>query len=82
MSGTHHFMLFLNDAATGMEIAECRASLRLESPSKKDSTVSLKSIMRHFASGLVLEEKGIYYFTVTAIVHGVDKTIRFPFMMK
>ncbi|MGD0338277.1 MAG: hypothetical protein ABSB78_05760 [Bacteroidota bacterium] len=82
MSGTHHFMLFLKDAVSGMEIAECSANLRLESPSMKESTVNLKSIMRHFANGLALEEKGEYLFTVSANVRGVDKTIRFRYRVK
>jgi hypothetical protein len=82
MSGTHHFMLFLKDASSGMEIAECSANLRLETPSKENSTVNLKKIMRHFARGLSLEEKGEYLFTVHVNVRGGDKTIRFRYMVK
>lgn len=82
MSGTHHFMLFLKDAANGMEIAKCNANLQIESPSKDISTLNLKSIMRHFAIGLALEEKGKYLFTVSVDVCGADKTIRFPYMIK
>jgi hypothetical protein len=79
MSGTHHFMLFLKDAASGVEITGCSANLRLESPSMENSTVNLKSIMRHFAYGLALEEKGEYLFTVSVNVRGVDTTIRFRY---
>ncbi len=82
MSGTHHFMLFLKDAASGMEITNCSTTLQFESPSMKDSTVNLMSIMRHFATDLLLEEKGEYLFTLSVNVRGINTTMLFPYRVK
>jgi hypothetical protein len=75
-------MLFLKEAASGMEIDGCSADLRFEYPSMENSTVNLKRIMKHFAYGLILEEKGEYLFTVSVNARKVDTTIRFRYGVK
>jgi hypothetical protein len=82
MSGTHHIMLDVTDAASGKEIATASAKVLIVSPSKKNSSVDLKSMMNHLGDGLTLEEKGQYQFTVAVTVGGVSKTTQFSYIVK
>jgi hypothetical protein len=82
MAGTHHIGLEVTDAANGTAIANANVNLLIESPSKKKSSVELKSMMRHFGSGLTLDEKGQYRFTVNVIVGGVTKSTKFKYAVK
>jgi hypothetical protein len=79
MAGTHHIGLEVTDAAKGTEIANTSVKLMIESPSKKNSSVDLKPMMSHFGSGLTLDEKGEYRFTVNVNVGGVSKTTQFQY---
>jgi hypothetical protein len=79
MAGTHHIGLEVTDAAKGTEIANTSVKLMIESPSKKSSSVDLKPMMGHFGSGLTLDEKGEYRFTVNVNVGGVSKTTQFQY---
>jgi len=82
MAGTHHIGLEVTDALQGTEIANATVNLQIESPSKKTSSVDLKPRMSHFGSGLVLDEKGEYQFTVNVIVAGVAKTTKFQYVVE
>jgi hypothetical protein len=82
MAGTHHIGLEVTDAVKGTEIANATVSLQIESPSKKTSSVDLKSVMSHFGSGLTLDEKGQYDFTVNVNVEGVTKSTKFEYTVK
>lgn len=82
MSGTHHMMLDVTDAANGKEIANASAKILIVSPSKKNSSVDLKSMMSCFGNGLALDEKGEYQFTVSVNVNGVSKTKQFQYAVK
>ena len=82
MSGSHHIMLDVTDAASGKEIADASARILILSPSKKNSSVDLKAAMNHFGTGLTLDEKGIYKMTVSVDVKGVSKTKAFEYTVK
>lgn len=82
MSGSHHIMLDVTDAASGKEIANASARILMISPSKKNSSADLKSAMNHFGTGLTLDEKGIYKMTVVVDVKGVSKTREFEYTVK
>jgi hypothetical protein len=82
MAGTHHIGLDVTDAAKGTEIANASVNLLIESPSKKTSSVDLKPMMSHFGSGLTLDEKGQYNFTVNVNVGGVTKLTKFQYTVK
>ncbi len=81
-AGTHHIGLDVTDAAKGTEIANASVNLLIESPSKKTSPVDLKPMMSHLGSGLTLDEKGQYNFTVNVIVGGVTKSTKFHYAVK
>jgi hypothetical protein len=82
MAGTHHIGLEVTDAAKGTEIANASVNLLIESPSKMKSSVDLKPMMSHFGSGLTLDEKGQYKFTVNVNVGGITKTTKFQYAVK
>lgn len=82
MSGTHHIMLDVTDATSGKEITNASAKVLIVSPSKKNSSVDLTSMMSHFGNGLALDEKGEYQLTVSVNVNGVSKTKQFQHTVK
>jgi len=82
MAGTHCIMLELSDAATKKGISDASATVMIMSPSKKHSSVDLKPMMKHFGSGLTLEEKGKYQFLVTVNVNGNSKTKEFRYTVR
>jgi hypothetical protein len=82
MAGTHCIMLDASDAVTKKGISDATAKVMIVSPSKKHSSVDLKPMMEHFGSGLTLDEKGQYDFTVNVNVGGVTKTTAFKHVVK
>jgi hypothetical protein len=82
MTGTHHIMLDVTDATSGKEIANASAKVLIVSPSEKESSVDLASVMTHFGGALKLDEKGDYKFTVSVNVDGVSKTTQFQYSVK
>jgi hypothetical protein len=82
MAGTHHIGLAVTDAVKGTEITNATVNLQIESPSKKASSVDLKPMMSHFGSGLTLDEKGEYRFTVNINVAGVAKSTKFQYVVE
>ncbi|MHB9012722.1 MAG: hypothetical protein ACYC49_10935 [Ignavibacteriaceae bacterium] len=81
-AGTHHIMLEVKDAVSGKEISNASASVLIISPSKKSTSVDLKSMMNHFGGALTLDEKGEYQFTVSVNVDGVSKSTQFQYKVK
>ncbi len=83
MAGTHHIMLDVTDATSGKEVANASAKILILSPSKKNSSVELKStMMNHFGSGITLDQKGEYQLTASVNVGGVSKTTQFKYTVK
>lgn len=82
MVGTHHIMLDLTDADGEKEITNTSARVMIVSPSKKNSSVDLKPMMRHLGNGLTLNEKGKYQLTVSVNVNGSSKTKQFQYTVK
>jgi hypothetical protein len=82
MAGTHHIGLEVTDAAKGTAITRVSVNLLIESPSKKESSIDLKPMMSHFGSGLTLDEKGEYRFTVNVNAAGVAKTTKFQYVVE
>ncbi len=81
-TGTHHIVLDATEIASGKGIAGASARVQIESPSKKSSSVDLKSMMQHFGGALTLDEKGEYHFTVNVSFGGVTKTTQFLYAVK
>ncbi len=78
-SGTHHIGVEIADVKSGKAPEKSGVSLLIESPSKKSSTVDLKPAMGHFGSGLALDEKGAYKFTLTVLSAGVSRSTKFDY---
>jgi hypothetical protein len=81
-ASTHHIVLDVTEIASGKEISGASARLLIESPSKKSSSVDLKSTMEHFEGALTLNEKGEYRFTVNVSFGGATKTTQFQYAVK
>jgi hypothetical protein len=82
MTGTHCIMLDISDAATKKGISDANAKVMFVSPSKQHSSIDLKPMMSHFGSGLTLNDKGEYKFTVSVNVGGVPKATHFEYRVK
>ena len=82
MAGTHHMILHVTDVPSGKEITDASVKVLMVSPSKKNSSVELKSVMRCFGDGLKLTEKGEYQFNVIVKVDGVPKATQFKYKVK
>ncbi len=82
MAGTHCIMLEVTDAVTKNDISGANAKLMIMSPSRKHSSVDLKPMMKHFGSGLTLEEKGKYQLLVTVNANGESKTKEFRYTVR
>jgi hypothetical protein len=82
MAGTHHMMLHVRDVPSGKAITDASVKVLIVSPSKKNSSVELKSVMSCFGDGLKLTEKGEYQFNVIVKVEGVPKATQFKYKVK
>lgn len=82
MSGTHAFVVNISDAVSGKELANTTAKVLLVSPTKKNTTVELKTMPNCFGSGIMLDEKGKYEFMVHVNVNGSVKMTKFYFNVK
>ena len=72
----------VTDAVTKNDISGANAKLMIMSPSRKHSSVDLKPMMKHFGSGLTLEEKGKYQLLVTVNANGESKTKEFRYTVR
>ena len=81
MAGTHHIMLVIKDITSDKEIDSATALVLFVSPSNKNSSVDLKSMMNHFGGSLMLNEKGEYELKVSVKVAGVYKSIQFKYLV-
>jgi hypothetical protein len=80
---THHIMLDLTDAESGNKIDGASAKIDIVSPSDKNSSIDLTTMMMsHFGSGLTLDEEGEYDFTLSVNVGGVSTTTQFQHTVK
>lgn len=82
MSGTHHVMVTITDEKTGKAPEKSDVTLILTTASKKTSTVELKEMMNHFGSGVSLEEKGTYTFTIEVKVGSKHNEMSFSYEVK
>lgn len=82
MAGTHHIMLEAIDTASGKGVEDASVKVLIMSPSKKESSVDLVPMMRHFGGALTLDEKGEYHMTVDVKSAGVTKTAQFLYTVK
>ena len=81
MEGTHHIMLVIKDIANDNKIDSATALVLFVSPSNKNASVDLKSMMNHFGGSLILNEKGEYALKVSVKVAGVYKSTQFKYLV-
>ncbi len=81
-ASTHYLVLDVTEIASGKEIAGTSARVLIESPSKKSSSVDLKSMKEHFGGAVTLDENGEYRFTVKVSFGGVTRTTQFQYAVK
>jgi hypothetical protein len=80
MAGTHHMVVEVKNNAGGKETKAISAKVEIISPTNKNSSVDLKMPKAdHFGSGLTLDEKGEYQFTVSVLVGNISKTIKLKY---
>lgn len=82
MAGTHHVMVMATDEASKKTIDTATVEITVASPSKKSSTVALKSMKNHFGGGLSLEEKGAYQLIATVKTGEKSYTAQFDYEVK
>ena len=81
-AGTHFLVLDVTEIASGKGIAGASARVLIESPSRKSSSVDLKSMTEQLGSSLTLVEKGEYRFTVNYSFGGGTRTTQFQYAVK
>jgi hypothetical protein len=82
LAGTHHIMLEVRHAISEKRITNASVTVQIVSPSKKNSSVDLTTMMSRFAGGLTLKEKGEYKLTLSVHVGGITKTTHFQYVVK
>jgi len=82
VSGTHYFIFDVTNITKGKEVADTSAKVEVVSPSKKIISLNLKPMMNHFGSGITLDEKGDYLFTINLNVGTSYKTTQFKYSVK
>jgi hypothetical protein len=80
--GTHYFIFDVTNITTGKEAADTSAKVEIVSPSKKISSVNLQPMINHFGSGVTLDEKGEYLFTINLNIGSGYKTTQFKYKIK
>ena len=81
MGGTHHIMIQAKESKDGKEIKESPKIL-ITSPSKKATSIQLKSMGNNYGGSLTLDEKGEYEFSVSVNVNGVPEVVPFMYTVK
>jgi hypothetical protein len=82
MTGTHHIMVEISDAATGSAITGATEKVGIVSPTQKNSSLVLHPMMKHFGGSLNLTEKGDYMLTLRVDTKGLTKTRQFAYAVK
>lgn len=83
MAGSHLIMVEVQNTVSGKETNAVSAKVDIVSPTNKNSSVDLKMPMEnHFGSGLTLDEKGEYQFTVSVFTGNVTKSIKLKYTVK
>lgn len=79
MSGTHCLIFDVTNIKNGVEIADSSAKVEVVHPSRKTSSVKFKPMMNYFGSGVSLDEKGEYLFTINLNVGSGYQTTQFKY---
>lgn len=82
ITGTHSFIFDVTNIKNGKEVADTSAKVEIVSPSKKLSSVHLQPMMNYFGSGVSLDEKGEYLFTINLNVGSSYITRQFKYKTK
>ena len=81
-AGTHCFLLNITNILNGDEITSAAATVEVVSPAKKNYSFKLLPMMNYFGSGVSLNEKGEYQFTINLNYGSICKTTHFKYKVK
>ena len=84
MKQTHHFMIVLQEAATGKTTTTGTVALKIKGPDKVESAaIPLMGMEGHFGADVMLEAAGPYEFTVgTKLADGKTRQFQFTYQLK
>ncbi|MEW6520332.1 MAG: hypothetical protein AB1461_13050 [Thermodesulfobacteriota bacterium] len=84
MQYTHHFMIVLQEAATGKTVTTGTVALKIKGPDKVDSAaIPLMGMEGHFGADITLAAAGPYEFTVgTRLPDGKTRQFQFSHQLK
>jgi hypothetical protein len=78
-TGTHYFVFAVTNMRNGKDITDSTAKVSIVTPAKEYSSVVLHPMMNHFGSGITLDGKGEYLFTINVFVGSDYKTTQFKY---
>jgi len=82
MSGTHCVIFDMTNIKNRKEIADTSAKVEIVYPSRKTVSVKFRPMMNYFGSGVSLEEKGEYLFTINMNLGTGYKTTQFKYRIR
>ncbi|MBW6519508.1 MAG: hypothetical protein K0A99_00630 [Desulfoarculaceae bacterium] len=84
MPYTHHFMVMFMDEKSGDPIGEGTVAVKIRNPAGEESApLHLEGMDGHFGADIILEQKGMYEFSVgTALIDGVKRQYQFTYEYK
>ncbi|MFA7418056.1 MAG: hypothetical protein WCZ90_00115 [Melioribacteraceae bacterium] len=82
LTGTHYLIFDVMNSLNGKQVADTSAKVELVYPSKKVASIHLLPMMNHFGSGIILNEKGEYLFTINLNVGIGYRTTQFKYKVR
>jgi hypothetical protein len=82
MAGSYFIILDVTNISSGKEFADTSAKVSVVSPSKEITSANFIPMMNYFGTGVSLNEKGDYLFTININIGMGYKTIQFKYAVK
>jgi hypothetical protein len=82
VASSYHVTVELKNAESGKDVSDATASLMTVSPTNKDATLELKSMMNKFSGNLNFSEKGEYKLTLNIISGGATNATPFKYTVQ
>jgi len=82
VASSYHVSVELKNAESGKDVSDATASLMTVSPTNKDATLELKSMMNKFSGNLNFSEKGEYKLTLNINSGGATNATPFKYTVQ
>jgi hypothetical protein len=82
VASSYHVTVELKNAESGKDVSDATASLMTVSPTNKDATLELKSMMNKFSGNLNFSEKGEYKLTLNINSGGATNATPFKYTVQ